>query len=248
MKANVIVFEVSVFMLSLAFYLGARHALGRSRNRALLGGAVALSLVIESFAVGLGIKNFYWYSINNYYQTYPLGGYIVWLGVVPLAAALLWYTVAGASYLAAGTLLREKSVWVRSAAAGGFAVLFYALIEPVAVTNHWWTWNARTFYVIDVPLVGLFAVFGAAFLLSVVFDLTIVSGADPGWVKKLEEPTIRRWPLKSKKLTKNLSWPQQLVVFAFRLAAALVVFAAYMAPLVALFWAIANRGHIKPGW
>ncbi len=248
MKANVIVFEVSTFILFLAFYRGAKMALGRSRSRGLLGGAVLFSLVAESFAVGLGVKNFYWYSINSYYKTYPLGGYIIWVGVVPLAAALLWYMVATTSYLSAATLFRGKNIWARSAAAGGFAVLFYALIEPVAVTNHWWTWNAKTFYVIDVPLIMLFAVFGGAFLLSVVFDLTLVEGADPPWLKKVEDPTIRRWPLKSKKLTKNLSWPQQLAVFAFRLAAAFVVFAAYMGAVTAIFWAVANRGQIPPGW
>lgn len=248
MRANVIVFEVSTFILFLAFYRAAARALGKSRNRGLLGGALAVSLVVESVAVGLGIKNFYWYSINNYYQTYPLGGYIVWLGVVPLAAALLWYMVAATSYISATTLLPDRNIWARSAAAGGFAVLFYALVEPVAVTNHWWTWNAKTFYVIDVPLMGLFAVFGGAFLLSAAFNLTLVNVADPAYLKKLEDSTIRRWPLKSRKLTKNLSWPQQLVVFAFRLAAGLVVFAAYMAPVVVVFWALANRGHIKPGW
>lgn len=248
MKANVIVFEVATLILFAAFYQGAKMAMGRSRNRGFLGGALVLSLVVQSLAVGLGAKNFYWYSINNYYQTYPLGGYIIWVGVVPLAAALLWYMVSATAYLAATALFPRRNLWVRSSAAGGYAVLFYALLEPVAVTNHWWTWNARTFYVIDVPLIALFAVFGGAFLLSVVFDLTLVSGADPSWLKKVEDATVRRWPLKSKKLTRNLSWPQQLVMFYFRLAAALVVFAVYMAPLVVVFWAVANRGHVKPGW
>jgi hypothetical protein len=247
-KANVIVFEVITFVLFLVFYQGASRALGRSRNRAFLLGAVFYSLVIESAAVALGVKNFYWYSINSYYKTYPLGGYIVWLGVVPLAAALLWYMVAATSYLTATTLMPQSKLWVRSAIAGAVAVLFYMLIEPVAVTNHWWTWNLKSFYLIDVPLLALAAVFGAAFLFTYVFRLTLVDTADPKLLKKLEDVTIRRWPLKSRKLTKNLNWKQQFGVFTFRLVVSLVVFAAYIAPFVVLFWAIANRGHIKPGW
>jgi Carotenoid biosynthesis protein len=247
-KANVIVFEVTTFILFLAFYQGAHRALGRSRNRAFFVGAVSYSLVIESVAVALGIKNFYWYSINSYYKTYPLGGYIVWLGVVPLAAPLLWYMVSATSYLTGNTLKPQSKLWVSSAISGAVAVVFYMLIEPVAVTNHWWTWNVKSFYVIDVPLLSLVAVFGAAFLFTYVFRLTLVDMADPKYLKKLEDSTIRHWPLESKKLTKNLSWMQQLEVFSFRLFASLVVFAAYIAPFVVLFWAVANRGHIKPNW
>lgn len=248
MKANVIVFEVITFALFLVFYQGARRALGRSRNRAFFAGAIAFSLVVESSAVALGMKNFYWYSINGYYQTYPLGGYIVWLGVVPLAASLLFYMVAATSYMAASTLMPRRSIWARSAVAGAYAVVIYALVEPVAVTNHWWTWTAKTFYVIDVPVLGLLAVFGAAFLLSAVFDITVVQFAEPKLLKKLEDATIRRWPVRSKKLLKNLNWAEQLEVFGFRLLISLVVFAAYIAPLTAALWALANRGHIPPGW
>ncbi len=248
MRANVIVFEVVTFVLFLVFYQGGRRALGRSRNRAFLGGAVAYSLVIETFAVAFGVKNFYWYSINGYYKTYPLGGYIVWLGVVPLAAALLFYMVSMTSYLAASTLLPRKSTWARSSVAGAVAVAMYALIEPVAVTNHWWTWNLKSFFVIDVPLLALIAVFGAVFLYGAVFDLTLVQYSDPGLLKKLEDPTIRRWPIKSKKLTKNLVFRQQLEVFGFRLAVSLLAFAVFIAPFMALLWAVANRGQIEPGW
>ena len=248
MKANVIVFEVTTFILFLAFYRGAHRALGRSRNRAFLVGAVFFSLAIESVAVAGGVKNFYWYSINSYYKTYPLGGYIVWLGVVPLAITLLWYIVTATSYLTATTLMPQSKPWVRSAVAGAVAVVFYMLIEPVAVTNHWWTWNVKSFYVIDVPLLSLVAVFGAVFLFTYVFRLTLVDMTDPKYLKKLEDSTLKRWPLKSQKLTKNLSWKQQLEIFAFRLFVSLAVFAAYVAPFVALFWAIANRGHVKPNW
>jgi uncharacterized membrane protein len=247
-KANVIVFEVITFVVFVVFFQGAHRALGRSRNRAFLVGAVIYSLVIESVAVALGVKNFYWYSINSYYKTYPLGGYIVWLGVVPLAATLLWYIVTATSYLTATTLKPQSKPWVRSAIAGTVAVVFYMLIEPIAVTNHWWTWNAKSFYVIDVPLLALVAVFGTVFLFTYVFRLTLVDMNDPKFLKKLEDITIRRWPLKSKKLTKNLSWKQQLEIFTFRLCVSLVVFAAFIAPFVALFLAIANRGHIKPNW
>jgi hypothetical protein len=247
-KANVIVFEVTTFILFLVFYQGAHRALGRSRNRAFLVGAVFYSVVVESLAVAFGVKNFYWYSINSYYKTYPLGGYIVWLGVVPLAAALLFYMVAASSYMTAFTLLPRSKLWLRSLVAGGVAFLFYMLIEPVAVTNHWWTWNLKSFYLLDVALLGLVAVFGAVFLFTYVFHMTLVDMHDPKTLKKIEDATVRRWPVRSKKLTKNLNWTQQLEVFGFRLVASLVVFGAFIAPFMVIFWAVANRGQIKPGW
>lgn len=248
MKANVIVFEVTTFIIFLVFYQGAHRALGRSRNRAFLIGSVFYSLAVESLAVGFGVKNFYWYSINSYYKTYPLGGYIVWLGVVPLAATLLFYMVAASSYMTAFTLMSRSKLWLRSLVAGAVAFLFYMLIEPVAVTNHWWTWNLKSFYVLDVALLGLIAVFGAVFLFTYVFHMTLVDMDDPKALKKIEDSTIKRWPLKSNKITKNLNWKQQLEVFGFRLVASLVVFGAFIAPFMALFWAFANRGQIKPGW
>ncbi len=248
MKANVIVFEVATFVLFLVFYQGGKRALGKSRNRAFLVGAVMYSLVIESVAVAFGVNNFYWYSINSYYKTYPLGGYIVWLGLVPLAAALLFYMVSATSYLSASTLMPRRNIWARAAVAGAVSVVFYALIEPVAVTNHWWTWNLKSFYVIDVPVLGLLAVFAAVVLFSVVFDMTLVQAADPAWLKKIEDPTVRRLLIRNKKLTKNLAWAQQLEVFGFRLIVSLAAFAAFIAPFMVLLWAVANRGQIKPNW
>jgi len=248
MKANVIVFEVTTFILFLVFYQGGKRALGKSRNQAFLVGALSYSLVIQTVAVAFGVKNFYWYSINSYYKTYPLGGYIVWLGVVPLAAGLLFYMVSAASYLTSSTLMPRKNIWARASVAGAVAVVFYVLIEPVAVTNHWWTWNLKSFYIIDVPVLGLLAVFAAVVLFSVVFDMTLVQATDPAWLKKIEDPTLRRLIIKNKKLTRNLTWNQQLEVFGFRLIVSLAAFAAFIAPFMALLWAVANRGQIKPGW
>lgn len=248
MKANAIVFEAITFILLLAVYQGGKRAFGKSHNRAFLGGAVLFSLAMQTIAVLVGGFNFYWYSTNGYYKHYPLGGYIIWLGIVPLAATLLWYMVTLASYLTAFTLMPRAKLWARSAVAGGVAVLFYALIEPVAVTNHWWTFNLKSFYVIDVPLVALFAVFGSVFLFSYTYYMTLVDARDPKLLKRVEGPTVRRWPVKSDKLTKNLGWENQVWVFAFRLVVALAVFAVYIAPIVAIFWAVANRGQIKTAW
>jgi hypothetical protein len=247
-KANVIVFEAITFIMFIAFYIGGRKAFGKSRNRAFLVGAILFSLAIETLTVLIGGKNYYWYSINSYYKHYPLGGYIIWLGLVPLAATLLWAMVAATSYLTAFTLMPRAKLWARSALAGGVAVVFQALIEPVAVTNHWWTWNLKSFYFLDVPLVALFGGFGAMFLFTYAFQTTLVNISDPGWLKKVEDATVRRWPVKSNKIAKNLNWTEQLEIFTFRLIVAFAIFAAYMAPFIAIFWAVANRGQIKSTW
>ena len=248
MKANVIVFEISIFILSIAFYVGMKRALGKSRGRAMFIGAVLFSLAIETITVLGGLKNFYWYATNDYYKHYPLGGYIIWLGVVPLAAALLFYMVSAVSYLASRYLVRDGSVWARGAAAGGVGLLFYLMIEPVAVTNHWWTWNAQSFYLIDVPVFAWCAAFLSVFLFTAAYQLTIVDRSDPKALKRLEDQTLRRWPLKCKQPSSELRWSLLESVFLFRLLLALGALAAVMAPVITVLWAVANRGHIPPGW
>lgn len=248
MKANVIVFEISIFVLSIVFYVGIKRTLGKSRGRALFIGAVLFSLAIETISVWGGLKNFYWYATNDYYKHYPLGGYIIWLGIVPLAAALLFYMVSVISYLASKYMVRKGNLWARSAVAGAVGLAFYMMIEPVAVTNHWWAWNAQSFYLIDVPLFAWVAAFLGVFLLTAAYQLTIVDRADPRPLKNLEDRTIKRWPLKCRQPSTELRWSLLEGVFLFRLLLALAVFAVVMAPVVALLWAVANRGHIPPGW
>ncbi|MBU4301475.1 MAG: hypothetical protein KKE79_00275 [Actinobacteria bacterium] len=248
MKANVIVFEATILVFSLAFYFGARRAMGKSRNRAFLLGAILFSLAMETGAVLGGVKNFYWYSINGYYNHYPLGGYVIWLGIVPLAATLLWYIVAASSYLTATTLMPNGKWYSRSAVAGAIAVGFYMLIEPIAVTNHWWTWNVKSFYVIDVPLLALFAVFLSVFVFLANYYLTVADTRDIKALKALEKLTIRRWSIDSQKSARSLKWNQLQMLFWFRLVPCLVVFAVAIAPVMFLLWLVANRGHIPPGW
>lgn len=246
MRANVIVFEISTYVLFIAMYLGAARALGRVRNRDFLLGSGAFALVIYTVSVVGGVNNFYWYSTNSYYKHYPLGGYIIWVGVVPLAALLLFYVVSMASYLVASTF--SNNVWKRSAIAGGIAVVFYLMIQPVAVTNHWWVWNAKTFYLLDVPLLAWIGVFLAVFAFTATYQLTVIEKADPAWLKPLEDRIKRLGRLKSKKATINLEHDKLAWVYAWRLVIALVAFGIAMIPVMLVLWAIANRGPIPPGW
>jgi hypothetical protein len=248
MKANVIVFEAAMFILFLVFYHGASRAMGKSRHRGFFIGALLFSLGFQTVAVWAGGMNFYWYSINSYYKHYPLGGYIVWLGLVPLAMCLLWYMIAATAQMLSAVLMPRGKLASRSAIAGLIAVGFYLLVLPVAVTNHWVTFNLKSFYVLDIPLVALFAVFGSVFLFNGVYDLTILQQRDTKLLKKIEDRTIKRVAFKSNKYAKNLTWAQLEWLFFFRLALALVAFAVYMVPIVVIFWAIANRAPIPSGW
>jgi len=125
-KANVIVFEAAVLIASIVFYQGARRALGRSRNRAFLAGSVFFWLVIETGAVLGGLKNYYWYAQNDYYSHYPLGGYVIWLGLVPVAVVLLWYMVCASAYITSINLVPRRSVAARSAVAGAIERVSFA--------------------------------------------------------------------------------------------------------------------------
>jgi len=247
-KANVIVFEALTFILFLIFYQGASRAMGKARHRGFFIGALLFSLAIQTAAVWGGVMNFYWYQLNTYYKHYPLGGYIIWLGLVPLAACLIWYMVAATCQMLGALLLPKAKIWSRSAVAGAIAVGFYALIEPVAVTNHWWTFNLKSFYIIDIPLVALFAVFGSVFIFNAIYELTVLQQRDMKALKKFEDRTIKRIAFKSNKYAKNLNRTQLEWLFLFRLIIGLVAFAVYITPVIAIFWAVANRGQIPPGW
>ena len=247
MKANVIVFEAAVFIFFLFFYHGSSRAMGKSRNRAFFAGALLYSLAIQTAAVWGGVMNFYWYQQNTYYKHYPLGGYIIWLGLVPLAACLLWYMIAALSQMLSTVLATKANVWVKSTIAGAIAMGFYALVEPIAITNHWWTWNLKSFYIIDIPLVALFAVFASVFLFNAVYTLTVLEAKDQKNLKKFEDRTVKKL-LKTNRHPANLSWRQLEWLFLYRLLLSLVVFAAFIAPVIAIFWAVANRGQIPPGW
>ncbi|MBN2168240.1 MAG: carotenoid biosynthesis protein [Actinobacteria bacterium] len=248
MKANVIVFEAAILIFSVVFYQGAKLLMGRKRNLVFLLGAVCFSLLVETIAVIGGAKNFYWYAINNYYSHYPLGGYIIWLGLVPLAYCLLWYIVAMTSYIAATTFLPRAKSYLSCLLAGGIAVAFYLMIEPIGVINHWWTWNLKSFYLIDVPLAALISVFLGVFVFTWLYHATIFEKREIGAVSWIEKNTIKRWPLNTKILTKNLDWDDLQTVFFFRLGFGVLAYSAIIAPFIVLFWAIANRGHIVPGW
>lgn len=248
MKANVIVFDATILILFPVFYFGLSRFLGKSRCRVFITGAVLFSLAIETAAVLGGVKNFYWYALNGYYSHYPLGGYIVWLGLVPLAAVLLWSMIAAASYIAARVLSPGGGRWRLSAVSGLVATCFYLLIEPIAVTNHWWTWNVKSFYIIDVPLLGWLAVFLSVFLFTAAYHVTVVQTQDFRFLSGLESFSVRRWPVRSKAGTAELRFKQLSLLFAGRLVAALVVFGAVIAPVMVVLWLFANRGHIIPGW
>lgn len=245
MKANVIVFEVATFILFIAMYIGSSRALGRVRNRDFLFGSAAFALVIYSVAVAGGMMNFFWYSTNAYYKHYVLGGYIIWLGVVPLAVLLLFYMVSMASYLVASAF--TSNVWKRSAIAGGIGALFYLMIEPVAITNHWWVWNAKTFYILDVPLFAWIGVFLAVFAFTACYQLTVIEKADPKWLKPVED-RVKSLLLKTKNPTIGLEHNKLAEVYAWRLFAALVAFGIVMTPVLIVLWVLANRGPIPGGW
>jgi len=247
-NANVIVMETAVFLLFLVFYYGASRAMGASRHRGYFTGALLFSLAVLTTAVWAGGMNFYWYGINSYYKHYPLGGYIVWLGLVPLAACLLWYMVAATSQILSALFAPKAGPWTRAALSGALALPFYLLVLPVGVTNHWWTFNLKSFYVIDIPLPALFALFGSVFIFNAVYETTVLELRQAGFLKSLEDKTIARVAYRNVKDPRSLSWAQLKALFFFRLAAGFVTFAVCMAPVVVIFWAIANRGHIPPGW
>ncbi|MBU1671578.1 MAG: carotenoid biosynthesis protein [Actinobacteria bacterium] len=247
MKGNAIVFEILVAAFFVVFYIGGARAMGRLRHLTFLAGAILFSLAIETTAVLAGLDNFYWYATNSYFKHYPLGGYVIWLGVVPLSVILLWYMVAMTSYVGALHILPSRSAWARAALAGGIATLFYLLIEPIAVANRWWVFNAKSFYLIDVPLFAVLGVFLSVFVFTLVFHWTITEPRDNKSLKKLEDRTVKR-VFKSKKLAKNLSFHQLRAVFFFRLVVAFVAYGAVMSAIVVALWAVANRGQIKPTW
>ncbi len=221
---------------------------GRSRARAFLYGGLLFSLAIETTFVLTGLKNFYWYSTNNYYKHYPLGGYIIWLGVVPLAALFLWIMAAGFSYIISESITSQQNEYVRSLISGAIALVFYLLAEPVGITNHWWVWNAKSFYFIDIPVFSLICVFFSVFILTLVFRMTIMARKDIPVLSAVEQNTMRKFIVKSKRTTKNLTWSQLRRLYLFRLTLSYVSLVVVMSPIIAAFWAIANRGHIKPGW
>lgn len=248
MKANVIVFEAAILVFTIIFYQGANRIMGKRRNRSFFIGAICFSLAIETISVAGGIKNFYWYAQNDYYTHYPLGGYIIWFGLVPLAYCLLWYLVVMTSYITATTLVpKAKSYW-SSSLAGVIAFVFFLMVEPIAVTNHWWTWNLKSFYILDMPVVGWISIFLATFIFTWTYHSTIFEKLDLGIFSRLENITIKRWPIKSRKLVKNLDWEHLQMVLLFRLGFGLIAFSAVMAPFMVIFWAVANRGQIPPTW
>lgn len=247
MRGNVIVFEILVGAFFVVFYIGGSRAMGRLRHLTFLAGAVLFTLAIQTTAVLCGLQNFYWYATNSYYTHYPLGGYIIWLGLVPLSVALLWYMVAMTSYVTALHILPSRNVWARAALAGGIATLFYMLIEPIAVSNRWWVFNAKSFYLIDVPLFAVIGVFVSVFVYTLVFHWTVTEPRDSKALKKLEDRSVKRL-FKSKKLARNLSFGQLRSLFFFRLALAFVAYGAVMTGVVVVLWAVANRGQIKPTW
>lgn len=250
MKANVIVFDAGILILSVPFILMAQRAMGRSKGRAFLLGSILFYLAVETASVIGGLKNYYWYATNGSYgfSHYPLGGYIVWLGLVPLSALLLFCMVCATSYLSAIYLLPDRGRWMRSAVAGLLALLLYLIIEPVAVTNHWWTWNLKSFYLIDVPLLGWIVVFLAVFFFTAVYDMTVMEKAEPAPLSAIERSTVRRWLLKTEDSIGDLSLDKLWVVYIYRLLLCFAALVAVAAPFAVLLWAVANRGHIPPGW
>ncbi len=248
MKANIIVFEISAFIFSLAIYLSARKALGKSTNRTFFLGAVGLSLLFETAGVLLGYRNYFWYAQHNYFNHYPLGGIIIWLGLVPLAACLTFYILTACSYFISKALLPKGSIWSRGALAGLTAVVIAFMIEIVAVTNHWWTWNLKSYYFLDIPVFYLVFLFIMVFVFTSIFERTMVQQEDFRVLKWLENKLVRPRILKSQKKTKNLYFGQRRVLFYSRLVASVPVLAAAAGLLTYVFWLIANRGQIPPGW
>lgn len=248
MKANVIVFEISTILFFIAAFIGARLVLGKSRCRAFLTGAVFFSLAAETVAVALGGKNFFWYEIHSYYSHYTPTGFLLWFGLVPGAACLLMAMVLLFSYLSTFTLMEKSALWKKASAAGVVAVFFQLLIQPVAVTNHWWTWNMKSFYFLDVPVLLYLATFLGTYIFTRIYHRTFVEGADCTGLATLERLTVRRWPIMSMQPLGELRWIQVIQVFSFRLIAGFGILVASTAPFVLLFWAIANRGMIPLGW
>lgn len=248
MKANVIVFEIIAVAFFIATFILGRKVFGKSRCRAFLTGALLFSLAAETVAVAAGGKNFFWYEINSYFTHYTPTGYLLWLGLVPAAACMIWALIAAFSYISVFTLMEKSSLWKKASVSGLVAVFFQLLIQPVAVTNHWWTWNMKSFYFLDVPVVLYVGTFIGTYVFTRIYHRTFVEGTDCTGLAALEKVSVRRWPVRSTQPLGELRWVQVLEVFSFRLAAGFLILTLCMAPFVLLFWAIANRGMIPLGW
>ena len=75
----------------------------------------------------------------------------------------------------------------------------------------------------------------------------MLEAKDQKSLKKFEDRTVKKL-LKTNHHPANLTWRQLQWLFLYRLALSLVVFAAFMAPVIVIFWAVANRGQIPPNW
>ena len=94
---------------------------------------------------------------------------------------------------------------------------------------------------------ALFGVFAAVFLFNAVYTLTVLEARDLKNLKKFEDRTAKKL-LKTNHHPGNLNWRQLQWLFLYRLLMSLVVFAAFMTPVIVIFWAVANRGQIPPNW
>lgn len=153
-------FSNGLFLVFFACYaLQIESRLGGSKGvwlgRALLAGFLTFSVEWLGVAVG--------WPFGAYHYT-PVLGFSV--GGVPIAIAFAWVGV-----LVTALLLKNwRSKWQRALWAGCCTVIFDFVLDPVAYSRGFWTWEGEGFYY-GIPFSNFAAWFGISFVLSFLYPL-----------------------------------------------------------------------------
>jgi putative membrane protein len=152
-----LILSLSPYFL-LIFGLLAVYPVIRERRRGVLVwalGTLIISFFIEAVGTATGIP------FGPYTYGSTLGAHVL---KVPPVIAFNWVIVILGSIVAANMVTRQPIV--SSLLAGGSAVLFDYVMEPVAVSLSYWTWHAPT-----IPWQNYLAWFSIAALSALAFHL-----------------------------------------------------------------------------
>jgi len=166
-----------------------RIVLGRQRTSLFLWGSILWTGTIENVMVALGGYDYFAYA--NYYQCggrviEGYGGWFAFILFVPLCICLGWFLLSLPAFVISDRLLRDRSVWLKSAFAAVTLVSFDMLLDPISVVNEWWRWTSPGFYLRGVTVSNYIGWFFLLFFFGAVFERTVVQQKGFGWLAFIE--------------------------------------------------------------
>ncbi len=171
------VYDLVFFIFFWLMLREGRKIYGREKASIFLWGSLLWTGIIENANTIVGGYDYLAYA--NYYSfggnlINGYGGWVSWILFVPLAACLGWFLLSFPAFMISLQLLKDRSIWIKSAFAAIILVSWDVYFDPMAVVNEWWRWTMPAYHYHGVPVGNWTGWFFLLFFFGATYERTVI--------------------------------------------------------------------------